>query len=298
MSKDSLEQLFGIPLPAEVTQAGCDFIHEVIRRNRVYVQQVQAMAMYQGLIQAAVETANPSLRGALAKYVEERMPSIALAFNAASRARDLHDARDTVDNFMTYLCDLVGEVYQRRPEAMRSSATVTVADVLTHRTMEEFVEAEIERRVSQASRKGWSEMRRLLESDLKLTLSESSDQTEALERAVLVRNLVTHRRGRVDSVFLRRWDSAGGKHLAMEPGQELSADVAHQALNSREILMRVINLDQQARTKFHLPCVDPREGLPSFQLVVSNSLRDASVGHDPLCPCAACEAHPSDPAEG
>lgn len=284
MSKDSLEQLFGIPLPAEMTQAGCDFVHEVIRRNRVYVQQVQGMAMYQGLIDAAVETADPSRQEALAKYVDERMPSIALAFNAASRARDLHDARDTVDNFMIYLCDLVGEVYQRRPEAMRSSATVPVSDVLSHRTMEEFVESEIERRVSQASRKGWREIRRLLESDLKLTLSESSDQTVVLERAVLVRNLVTHRRGRVDSVFLGRWASAGGEHLDMEPGQVLNAGIAHRALNSREILTRVINLDQQARTKFDLMSVDPRVGLPSYELIVPDSLRDASVEHDPLCP--------------
>ena len=250
MSKDSLEQLFGIPLPAAMSHAGCDFIHEVIRRNRVYVQQVQAMAMYQGLIQAAVETANPSLREALAKYVDERMPSIALAFNAASRARDLHDARDTVDNFMTYLCDLVGEVYQCRPEAMRSSATVTVADVLTHRTMEEFVEAEIERRVSQASRKGWSEIKKLLESELKLSLAESSDQTMALEQAVLVRNLVTHRRGRADSVFLRRWQVSGGMPLELKVGEVLDEEIAHQALNSRTILTCVINLVSKPERNF------------------------------------------------
>jgi hypothetical protein len=56
-----------------------------------------------------------------------------------------------VENFLTYLSEMLGAIFRARPETMRSSATIRVDEVLKHSSMDEFVSYLAEKQVNQLS---------------------------------------------------------------------------------------------------------------------------------------------------
>lgn len=166
----------------------------------------------------------------------------------------------TVDNMLTYLADILIEVHRARPETLRSGAKVAYEDVLSHQSMEGFIEWAAEDRVESLSRKGFRQLADEIESRLGLKLL--SDTPEALDSIVLlvaVRNLLVHRRGRIDRRFIEM--------LHTERLGRLGQPVDLEVVQSSNALGRSVDIverfDMQVAVKYGLDVV-PLDARPSW----------------------------------
>jgi hypothetical protein len=124
-----------------------------------------------------------------------------------------------VENFLTYLSELLGMIFRARPETMRSSDTVILDAVLKHSSMDEFISYLAEKRVNQPSYQGMKDLVSYLSKSLSFTiLPETKDLDNAI-RIIECRNLIVHNRGVVNAIFCERVTGATtpiGKPLDLE----------------------------------------------------------------------------------
>jgi hypothetical protein len=109
-----------------------------------------------------------------------------------------------VDNYLTYLTELLSLIFRARPESLRSGEEVRLDFVLAHSTRASLINAIIDRKVNQLSYQG---MRDLAQFFLKRLGFELFQDEGSLDRAILlveIRNLIVHARGIVNETFIQR----------------------------------------------------------------------------------------------
>lgn len=257
-------------IPAQLTRSGCNFLNDYVAKHRIYLHQAQAMARLQGMVDLLVESVSGQ-ESQLQEAMHKRMNVIAIEFNRISRYRDDYDLRDLVDNFLTYMSELAVEILRGHPELLRTNASVPVSSVLAYPTMESFIDFAVEETVISEARKGWRSVRRLLESTCDLEIHPDPDQDLLLERAVLLRNLLTHQRGQVDARFLRAWMQAGGEEAGLSVGTRIPQGLAKGAIPATNFIEWVFRVDGDAAANFDLEVLDPRTSLPSYRFVAEST---------------------------
>lgn len=118
-----------------------------------------------------------------------------------------------VDNFETYLSDLLYEIFLARPETLKSDATVKVKDVLNCSDLQEFVEFLAKQKIGKLQKgsvKGFISDNAQIRN---LSVIDEAMQSE-IERILQIRHLYSHRNGIVDEKFLKYF--TGEFHLNSE----------------------------------------------------------------------------------
>lgn len=159
-----------------------------------------------------------------------------------------------VDNYLTYLSELVGIVLAKRPEALRSSKTVTLQEVLKSNTMLEFIQEQIESEVTLLTQKGYGEIGNFFRG-LGLRMTESELDTKQITRAIEDRNLFVHRRGVIDRRYLDRLVREGFDISELSIGDKLVESQYQSTDISRALLKSVKWLDHVASEKYGLASV-------------------------------------------
>lgn len=153
-----------------------------------------------------------------------------------------------VDNFLTYVSQLLGLVFRTRPETLKSSKTETLEIILEFRSMEELVNHLADKRVYDLAFRGMRKLRAALLRELDFDLFPVG---ERLDRAILIiedRNLIVHNRNVINEVYVRRtgadWARAGAKQgVGLLCAQRCMRFLAH----------AVVDIDGRAIEKFRLP---------------------------------------------
>lgn len=109
----------------------------------------------------------------------------------------------SVENFLVYVSDVISEVLIACPHLLKSQEQVTLEDVLQHGTIAEFVSWAAEKRVAQLSFQGLDDIAQYVTKRLGLNLHQDEDDWVSLKKGVQLRNLIVHRRSRVDERFIR-----------------------------------------------------------------------------------------------
>jgi hypothetical protein len=153
-----------------------------------------------------------------------------------------------VDNFLTYVAQLLGLIFRTRPETLRSSKTETLQTILEFKSMDELVNHLAEKKVYDLTFRGMRDLRDALLRELSFDLFPVA---ERLDRAVLIiedRNLVVHNRNIINAIYIRRtsaeWAKVGGRQtVGLVCAQRCMRFLAHAA----------IDIDARALQKFGLP---------------------------------------------
>lgn len=151
-----------------------------------------------------------------------------------------------VDNFETYLSELLYEIYLAKPETLKAGeSTVRVADVLNCADMEEFVQWFAGRRVSKLQ-KGSIEGFLLKNPEIASLQAIAKDQITELEKILQIRHLYAHRNGIVDESFLVHFK--GQYKIASEHQLSIS-----QVLDTLQYIIGVVSsIDRIAADKYLL----------------------------------------------
>jgi hypothetical protein len=111
----------------------------------------------------------------------------------------------TVDSYLTYLADLLTNVFSARPEMLKSSKeTVTLQFVLDHHAADDLLSAIVERKVNQLSYQGMRDLAEFFQKKLGIPLFKSASDLEKAILCVDIRNLIVHNRGIVNRTFRSR----------------------------------------------------------------------------------------------
>jgi hypothetical protein len=152
-----------------------------------------------------------------------------------------------IDNFLTYVSQLLALIFIERPETLKSSETVKLEEILQHETMDDLIKRLAERRVERLSYQGMRDLQKDLSDKLGFEIFSSS---EALTRAVDVieiRNLLVHNRGFVNQIFQTRTSDSSTKI-----GSPLELSL-HRLISDLDFLAHaVLDMDERAASKFGL----------------------------------------------
>lgn len=153
-----------------------------------------------------------------------------------------------VDNFETYLSDILFEIYLAKPETLKSDQLVKVEDVLNCSDIQEFVTFWAKQKIGKLQKgsvKGFIAENKQIRD---LGVMDSITQNE-VERILQIRHLYSHRNGIVDEKFIKFFPIG------------FSLGVEHQ-LSMDEILDKLIyialivdKLDKAAISKYSLACL-------------------------------------------
>jgi hypothetical protein len=151
----------------------------------------------------------------------------------------------TVDNFFTYLTELLSLVFSSRPETLRSGDQVRLDFVLAHRTRASPIKAIVDRQVNQLSYQGMEDLAQFLSKRLKFKLFPDD---VSLNRAILLvetRNIIVHARGIANDTFLRRVASS-----PVSPHSRIRLTIRDVESHSEFLAKSVANIEGQAHDQF------------------------------------------------
>lgn len=154
----------------------------------------------------------------------------------------------SVDNFLTFISELLVLIFQTRPETMRSNKMVKFVDILRYKTMDELITYLAEERVNELAYKGMRELADEISKGLGFDLFPRSEDLDKAIYLVEVRNLIVHNRGVINRLFLSRQPSCSpsiGQSLELKPQFILDS--------LRFLGQAALDIDNRASTKFNLP---------------------------------------------
>lgn len=108
-----------------------------------------------------------------------------------------------VDNFASYLADVIREVIKVKPELLRSNEQVKVEYVLQFNSMSELITDLVDRKVTALSYGGFVEMERWCNEKLKVPIVTDDAERDALIELIETRNVFVHNRGRIGEKYIR-----------------------------------------------------------------------------------------------
>jgi hypothetical protein len=156
-----------------------------------------------------------------------------------------------VDNFLTYISQLLSLIFRTKPETLRSNDQIKVDFALQHTTMNDLVDALAEKKVTDLSYSGMRQLADYIRDRLGLELF--ADES-ALERAIFlieVRNLITHNRSVVNDTFLNKLRAS--KEPVGKIGETLNLEVDSVFDGITFLADTVGQIDWRAASKFGLP---------------------------------------------
>lgn len=114
-----------------------------------------------------------------------------------------------VDNYLTYVTDLLGLIFAARPETLKSSESVTLEFVLTYPTTPQLIRAIVRKKVDQLSYQGMKDLMDFCSKRLQFPLLKSQEDIAKAVKLIETRNIIVHNRGIVNETFLRRVPDPG-----------------------------------------------------------------------------------------
>ena len=151
-----------------------------------------------------------------------------------------------VDNFQTYLAELLVQIFNSRPEVL-SGGNVKNRMIFQSADLDSLKREIIERHVLDLGYKGVEEIDEYFSTHFKFPLVDPGIGKARLNRLVQIRNVISHNRGIVNAIFMKR---AGCR--ADRIGSEVSLPNLHST--DRYLSKLAEAIDHRAITKFNIPC--------------------------------------------
>jgi hypothetical protein len=178
----------------------------------------------------------------------------------------------TVDNFLTYVSELLSLIFRTKPDTLKSGQNVRFDFILQFQTLSDLISALVDKRVSELSYSGMEALSKDLSEHLGFELFPEPEDYKRARYLIEVRNILVHNRGIINRLFLDRLKDL---HEPLgEPGAVLQLTYQTALLGLLFLRDAVVDIDSRAAQKFALA----REPIPQPQEFPNiNSLIDAAL---------------------
>jgi hypothetical protein len=155
-----------------------------------------------------------------------------------------------VDNYLTYMKDLLALIFRTRPETLKSSETERLDFVLQYSTMEELISALSEKRVEELSYRSMQDLHNYLDKELGFRLFNKEELDNAV-RINLIRNIIVHNRGIVNRIFISKLPANSPANL-LKQGEPVKLNEADVKDDIKFLFDSASDIDMRATKKFGL----------------------------------------------
>lgn len=131
----------------------------------------------------------------------------------------------SVDNFLSFVAEVVQLAMRKQPAMLRSQETVTVEEVMNFSTFPNLVSYLIDRTLNRLAYKSIDEVEKFMRERTNVELFADAGERLLLTVAIEMRNVYTHNRGDVSDATLRRL-SRFDHSLSLRRGQRFDATLA------------------------------------------------------------------------
>lgn len=152
-----------------------------------------------------------------------------------------------VDNFLSFVSQLLSLVFLTKPETLRSDQKISIADALVHTTMDDLVKHIAEETVHRLSYRGFGDLNDWAAKRLGFRFIEDDATVAMVVRILETRNLLVHNRGIVNREFIRRTQEQ------LEEGHGLNVTVHSISADLTLLDRQAIDIEKRAQVKFGLP---------------------------------------------
>ncbi len=150
-----------------------------------------------------------------------------------------------VDNFETYLSDLLFEIFLAEPNTLKNSQTVTIEEVLNCSDIQEFVKYWAKRKISKLQKGSVKGFIKDTKQIRELNVIDDDSQF-SIEKILQIRHLYSHRNGIVDEKFLQYYSG----EFDVNTEHKMSVK---EVFDKLDYLMEIVHLvDQAAINKYSL----------------------------------------------
>jgi len=160
-----------------------------------------------------------------------------------------------VDNYLAYLSELIVLILRKAPLSLPPSKVfakrLTLREATKYSSASELLEELVEHEINQLSQAKLKDLKTLLK-EIGLDQTESEAEQKLLTRTFLDRNLFVHRRGIIDTRYIKQLNDEGIDTRNLAVGRHLINDGYTPAPTFVSILKSVIFMDRKACDKFEL----------------------------------------------
>lgn len=158
----------------------------------------------------------------------------------------------SVDDFLTYVSDLLALVFATRPQAMSTSEaerSERLDFILQFQSMGDLISAIAEKRVQDLSYQGVRQLTDYLSRRLDFALFSDQESLSQVEVLVEMRNLITHNHGIVNRLVKRKYPSFPGS-----AGEKIDLNIIAVTESVKVLSQYAAGIDECAIAKFSLAC--------------------------------------------
>jgi uncharacterized protein YutE (UPF0331/DUF86 family) len=152
-----------------------------------------------------------------------------------------------IDNYSSYLSDVIREAIPLKPEILKSGEQVKLEYVLQFDTMSDFLNDLIDRKVTSLSYGGFLDIEKWCVEKLGLSLLKDAEQRDSLIELIETRNIFVHNRGKIGEKYLR---NVSNTNFVL--GQERLIDLDYLIHTITLLLSCGLNFDEKIAAKFSL----------------------------------------------
>lgn len=153
-----------------------------------------------------------------------------------------------VDNFETYLSDLLFEIYLAKPDTLKSDQQVKVSDVLNCNDIQDFVEFFAKQKISKLQKgsvKGFIKDNKQIK-DLNIMDDAKIDE---IEKILQIRHLYSHRNGIADEKFIQYYKQG------VQIGDDFLLTIDEILEKLEYLASSIVDIDSAAITKYNLSTI-------------------------------------------
>ncbi|MFC7774063.1 hypothetical protein [Flavobacterium sp. GCM10027622] len=154
---------------------------------------------------------------------------------------------NTIDNFTTYLKDILAEVVQAEPQILKSNESEKLDFILGHESMKDLINAIANKKVEQLFYKGIEDIEKFFTERLKIEIFKTKEEKEGINRLIKQRNLTVHNRRKISNEFAKHFPDFNDGI-----GQHINFDFKYVSTINMFLYNFIGNIDEEISQKFKL----------------------------------------------
>ena len=126
-----------------------------------------------------------------------------------------------IDNFITYLKDILAEIVLKKPQILKSKETETLDFILSYDSIEELILAISEKKVEELFYKGINDIQKFFDTRLGVQIFKDDIKKNNINLLIKQRNLAVHDRGKISKELVKdfpEYDFTEGEILTFKYG--------------------------------------------------------------------------------
>lgn len=154
---------------------------------------------------------------------------------------------NTIDNFNTYLKDILSEVVYAKPQILKSQESEKLDFILAYESMDDLLNAIANKKIEELFYKGIEDIEKFFKNRLGIDIFKTDKEREAINLHVKQRNLTVHNRRRISKDFAKQFPN-----LEYKIGEYLNFDFRYVSTLNLYLFNFVATIDEEISRKFKL----------------------------------------------